>query len=154
MRRKDREMDVVFAWDVFDRADHAVLALAESYAIPVSPARLGQTIYIHCAPVGEKLDKLDKDNKVSLVSVGNVAPTVQDFSTEYESAIFKGTLEMVEDEAEKRQALEQICRRYTPYLMAQFDTYLERSFHRTAVLKMTVTEVTAKRKKLAENSLI
>lgn len=154
MRRKDREMDADFAWQVFDRASHAVLAMTESYAVPVSPARSANTIYIHCAPCGEKLDKLQQDPRVSLVSVGKVVPTEHDFSTEYESAIFKGTMEQVEDEAEKRLALELICQRYTPQMMAHFETYLMKSFQRTAVWKMTVSEVTAKRKKLAENSHI
>lgn len=154
MRRKDREMDEAFAWDVFDRASHGVLILTDSYGIPISPARFNHTIYFHCAPVGEKMDKIRKDPTVTLVCVGKVAPTLNDFSTEYESAIFKGTIEVVEDVVEKRLALQLVSQRYTPTMMEHFEQYSNKSFHRTSVLKMTVQEVTAKRKKLAEHSLI
>ena len=53
MRRKDRERDAGFAWEVFDRAPFAVLCLRDGqggYGVPVSPARMGEAVYFHCAP--------------------------------------------------------------------------------------------------------
>ena len=53
MRRKDREMDRDFGLMVIDKARFATLAMVtedgKPYAIPVSPARVGDVLYIHSA---------------------------------------------------------------------------------------------------------
>ena len=44
MRRKDRERDAAFAWEVFDKAPFGVLSLRDGeggYGVPISPARIG-----------------------------------------------------------------------------------------------------------------
>ncbi|MDE6997422.1 MAG: pyridoxamine 5'-phosphate oxidase family protein, partial [Oscillospiraceae bacterium] len=59
MRRKDRERDAAFAWEVFDKAPFGVLSLRDGeggYGVPISPARIGETVYFHCARTGKKLD--------------------------------------------------------------------------------------------------
>ena len=52
MRRKDRERDPAFAWSIFDRASYGVLSMRDEeggYGVPISPARIGETVYFHCA---------------------------------------------------------------------------------------------------------
>ena len=56
MRRKDREMNRDFGLMVIDKARFATLAMVteagKPYAIPVSPARVGDAVYIHSAQSG------------------------------------------------------------------------------------------------------
>ena len=62
MRRKDRERDAAFAWEVFDKAPYAVLSMRDGesgYGVPLSPARIGERVYFHCALEGKKLDCLE-----------------------------------------------------------------------------------------------
>ena len=58
MINKELERDEAFAWEVLDTAPYAVLAMAngkgEPYCVPMSPARDGRTVYLHCARVGGK----------------------------------------------------------------------------------------------------
>ena len=62
MRRKDRERDRAFAYDVIDRCEYGVAAMAGEggapYCVPLSLVRLGDTLYFHCALEGTKLDCL------------------------------------------------------------------------------------------------
>lgn len=149
MRRRDRQMRPEFAWEVFDKAAYAVLALVPAYAVPISPARIDQTIYFHAAKQGHKNRLWQADATASLVVVGDVVPSSHSFSTEYESGIFQGRIELVDDAEEKVAALRAITQRYTPNLMHMFDSEVARSLARTEVLRFIPETTTAKRKKFA-----
>lgn len=150
MRRVDRQMKPAFAWAVFDKASHGVVAVKDSYAIPVSVARVGEVIYFHGAQTGRLNELVNEDNRASIVVVGEVAPSKYDLSLEYESGIFKGELELVSDEAEAVQALLAITERYTPHLLEHFHQEILLSFPRTSVFRLIPIEITAKRKKFDE----
>lgn len=51
-----------------------------------------------------------------------------------------GRAEIVEDAAEKIQALRLICERFLPAYMARFDEAVARSLARTAIVRITLTE--------------
>lgn len=102
MRRKDREKDAAFAWEVFDRAAFAVLSMRDGeggYGVPVSPARIGEAVYFHCALEGKKLDCLAQWPDASLTAVAEVEPDC--FGCKFRSVILHGRLSPVEDETER-----------------------------------------------------
>ena len=145
MRRKDRERDAAFAWEAFDRAPYAVLSVRDGeggYGVPVSPARVGETVYFHCAREGKKLDCLAKWPQASLTAVTDVGPDY--FGCNYRSAILRGEVSLVEDESERIEALRAISRRYCPEDMADFVAYLAPRLRSTAVCRMDVRSVTGK----------
>lgn len=152
MRRCDRAMKPDFAWYVFDKASHGVLAADTSYAIPVSPARINDLIYFHSAPTGKMKTLIAQNPNVSLVVVGDVRPSDHDFSTEYESGIFTGTVELVQDETEAIEAMRVISQRYTPSMMAQFEEKIAKSLANMVVYRLTPQEITAKRKKFDDHN--
>lgn len=149
MRRSDRRMRPDFAWEVFDKAAYGVLAVAGSYAIPISPARQAETIYFHGAKQGRMRQHIEADPTISLIMVGDVKPSGHSFSTEYESAIFEGRISLVGDETEAVEALRLISERYTPWMMEHFHQEVLLSLPRTAVFKIEVNKISAKRKKFA-----
>ena len=65
-----------FGLMVIDKARYATLAMVteegKPYAIPVSPARVGDAVYIHSAREGAKLDYLRSNPEVTMVFVGDV----------------------------------------------------------------------------------
>lgn len=144
MRRKDRERDAAFAWEVFDRASFAVLSMRDGdggYGVPISPARIGETVYFHCALEGKKLDCLARWPRASLAVCEVAGPDY--FSCKYRSAIFRGEVSLVENEAEKIAALRAITEKYCPDDMTDFEEYARRQ-KGTAVCRMDVTEITGK----------
>lgn len=145
MRRKDRERDAAFAWEVFERAPFAVLSLrdgAGGYGVPISPARIGEAVYFHCAQTGKKLDCLAQWPQASLTACEAIGPDY--FGYKYRSAILRGEVFPVEDEAEKVEALRAISQRYCPGDMADFDAYIAPRMKVTAIYRMDVAEITGK----------
>ena len=145
MRRKDRERDAAFAWEVFDKASFGVLSLRDGeggYGVPVSPARIGERVYFHCAQSGKKLDCIAQWPQASL-TVCEVAG-FDYFGCKYQSAILTGEVSPVEDQAEKIEALRAISEKYCPSDMADFDQYLAPRLKTTAVCRIDVTEITGK----------
>ena len=172
MRRKDREMNRDFGLMVIDKARYATLAMVteegKPYAIPVSPARVGDAVYIHSAREGAKLDYLRSNPEVTMVFVGDVR--VPDpitpgeyqeykaenkigmfastkFTTEYESAILRGRVTFVEHEEETMKGLRAISEKFTPLNMDYFEEAARSGIHRVQVLRIDILELTAKRKK-------
>ncbi len=148
MRKKSREMDASWALEVMDKAPYITVSMSDAdgmpYGIPLSLARTDEkTFYFHCAMEGKKLDILSMNPQVCLSAVSKCKPTVGpkdgSFTLEYHSAIAYGHAEIVTDDAEKREALRAICKRFLPSHMVAFDAALLRSMARTAVIRITLT---------------
>ena len=173
MRRKDREMDREFGFEVIDKARYGVLSMVDGeggpYGIPLSIVRLGDNLYFHSAKEGRKIEMLGKSKRVSVAFVGEVNvpenytheeldEITRDpskavvlissvFTTEYEAAIVAGEVKEVSSDEEKTVALEAICKKYVPSMMEYFPLAVEAGMERTSVFKVEIEEVTAKRKK-------
>lgn len=148
MRRKDRERDDVFAMEVFDEAPFATLSLVtpdgQPYAVPLSIVRKNEnTFYFHCAHEGKKIDCIRHCQQVLLSAVTEAKPFFDNskgnFTLQYKSATAEGLATIVEDEAEKIEALRAICQRYLPAYMDSFDDAISRSLNRTAIVRIDLT---------------
>lgn len=117
MRRKDREQSEEFGWDVLETCPYAILSTTDDeglpYSIPVSPAVLEGAIYVHSAKHGTKSKLLREHPAVCLVGVRDVVPLPEAYSTEYASAVVRGTIAEVTDDAERIAALHAIGRAAT-----------------------------------------
>ena len=67
MRRKDREMDRVFAFNIIDKSEYGVLSMlddeGEPYGLPLSLVRYGDLLYFHSAKLGKKVDALLENSR-------------------------------------------------------------------------------------------
>lgn len=155
MRRKDREMGRAFALDVLDRAEWMTLAMTDGagkpYCVPVSLVRDGEELILHSAMLGEKAECLRARPVVCVTAVGETHVVPQEYTTEYESAIVRGRTREITDPQEKRAALWTLTKRYCPEHMDQFDKMVEASLKRTAVFRITIEELTGKRKKYGKD---
>ena len=148
MRRKDREQSEEFGWDVLETCPYAILSTTDDeglpYSIPVSPAVLEGAIYVHSAKHGTKSKLLREHPAVCLVGVRDVVPLPEAYSTDYASAVVRGTFAEVTDVAERSDALHAIVDRYASENLAHFDTALAEELSHTLVWKITTTEIPAK----------
>lgn len=173
MRRKDREMSREFGLKVIDKSRYGVLSMIgednEPYGIPLSIVRDGNNLYFHSAMDGKKVKIFEKSPKVSIVFVGETKipenytkeeldEIVKDeskavlliskvFTTEYESAVVKGKVKLVEDEDEKIKVMKLICEKYTLTKMDYFNMAIKAGLKRTNVYRVEIEEIKAKRKK-------
>ena len=161
MRKKSREMNSEWALEVMHKAPYITVSFTDApgrpYGLPLSLASAdGVNWYFHCALEGKKLDAIKIHPEVCLSAVTRCTPTVgpkdATFTLQYKSAIAFGKATIVEDDAEKTKGLRLICERFLPDHMAAFDSSINRSLHRTAVVRITLTEPpVGKRKQYDEN---
>lgn len=173
MRREDRAMDEAFALKVIDRAFYGVLSLVEAdatpYAVPLSFIRKGHMLYFHSAKAGHKVD-LMADGTVCHVSfvahaevpdlfseatMQEMAQTEQGldrltrslFTLTYESALVKGKMVRVKDEATFHWVLKALCGKYAPCKAAPYvASAIETGGPRTAIYAIEIEEISGKRK--------
>lgn len=161
MRKASREMDSTWALEVMRKAPYITVSFTRpdgtAYGVPLSLACTDDmTWYFHCAPEGDKLDAIAAHPEVCLSAVTKCQPTVGpkdgSFTLQYRSAIAFGKAEPVTDDGEKTLALRAICQRFLPGHMDAFDAAIERSLHRTAVVRITLMQPpTGKRKQYDAN---
>ena len=107
MRRKERQRDESFAWDVLKKAPFVTVSMigedGAPYSVPVNAVvdDVYRVLYFHCAKSGRKLDALRANPAVSVCAVSRAAVIPGDFTTDYASAILRGRAEIVEDEGER-----------------------------------------------------
>ena len=96
MRRKDKERDAAFAWQVLRDATYATLAMTDSdgapYCVPVNHVadEQGNAVYFHCAGAGRKWDILTKEPPVCLSAVSKAELIPGELTTAYKSALVQG----------------------------------------------------------------
>lgn len=154
-------MDSAWALEVMRKAPFITVSFTRAdgtaYGLPLSLATIdGNIWYFHCALEGDKLDAIAAHPEVCLSAVSKCRPTVGpkdgSFTLQYQSAVAFGNAELVTDEAEKILALRTISERFLPGHMEAFDAAIQRSLHRTAVVRITlVSPPTGKRKQYDKN---
>lgn len=176
MRRKDREMGKEFGLKLIDKSQYGLVSMIEEnnkpYGVPLSIVRDKQFLYFHSAMDGKKVEVFKRNPMVSIAFIGKIEvpenyskdeldEIVRDqskakllissvFTTQYESAIVQGKVEIIEHRDEKIKAMKLICEKYTPSKMKYFDMAIRAGLKRTNVYKVEIKEITAKRKKYDE----
>ena len=150
MRRNDREVESHdWMMEVLDQGQWMELALAGKdgwpYIVPLNYGFSDDFIIIHCAKEGKKIDLLRENNKVAF----NVAVDAEiirheedptKFSMKYKSVSGRGIAEFIEDNKEKREALEIMMEHYR----GPKGPMTEEKLSVTAVVKIRITEITGK----------
>ena len=142
--------------EVFDKAPYVTVSMVtsdgEPYAVPLSLARSdSQTFYFHCALEGKKVDLWQSNPTVWLSAVSKCKPTVGpkdgSFTLEFRSAMAKGKVELVTARDEQILGIRLVSQRFLPNHMDAFDAAIERSLARTAVYRITLTELPVGKRK-------
>lgn len=149
MRKESRAMDSQWALELMHKAPYITVSFVDAdgraYGLPLSLASDDDVRwYFHCALEGKKIEAIKAHPEVCLSAVTRCTPTVGpddgDFTLQYKSAIALGKAEIVTDDEEKISGLRLICQRFLPQHMDAFDPSIARSLHRTAVVRITLTE--------------
>lgn len=151
VRRRDRLMDSDKAVALLSSAEYGVLSMVdvngEAYGLPVSFVFDGDlALYLHCAPEGRKLRAIEHHPQVSFAIVGKTQVIPHKFTTNYESVVLTGEASIINDEDERWLALEMILKKYSPEHIEIGKKYVLASLHRTKIIKLTISSISAKAK--------
>ena len=148
MRRKKQALPIEECAAVLRRGSSGVLAVlgdgGSPYAVPLSYVYDGKKIYFHCAKTGHKLDAIRRESKVSfcVIDLDQVLP--EKYTTCYRSVIAFGRARILEDEAEKRLALEKLAAKYSPEQTEGRRLEIEKELDAVCMVEIQIEHLTGK----------
>ena len=151
MRRKERQRDESFAWDVLKRAPFVTVSMigedGAPYSVPVNAVvdDAYRVLYFHCAKAGHKLDAIRREARASFCVVDRDEVVPEEYTTYFRSVIAFGRVRVIEDEAQKRAAIELLACRYFPQDSAENrHRAIEREWAGLCMLEMDIEHLSGK----------
>ena len=149
MRRKKQALLPEECASVLFRCFSGVLALSCDggcpYTLPLSYVYDGQKIYFHSAKSFHKLDALRQNPKSSFCVIDQDQVVPEEYTTYFRSVIVFGTIRILEDEQEKRAAIEKLAVKYAPGDSAENrQRAIQREWEPLCMLEMTPEYQTGK----------
>lgn len=148
MRRKKQALSLEDCLAVLDRGTSGVLAVSGDegypYAVPLSYVHSDSSIFFHCAKSGHKLDSLLRNDKASFCVVDKDEVKPEEYTTYFRSVIVFGRVRVLEDESEKRRALEILAARYSPDREEGRLREIEKEFQRLCMLELVIEQMSGK----------
>ncbi len=118
MRRRKQALSSEENIQVLQRGTSGVLAVYGDddypYAVPLSYVYHDNKIFFHCDRTGHKLDAIARNPKVSFCVIDKDQVMQDKYTSYFRSVIIFGNARVLEDEAEKRSAIETLTARYSP----------------------------------------
>lgn len=146
MRRKDKEINDPGFYDlVFSKAEVICAAFRDEpypYCLPFNFVRKGDAIYLHCAREGRKLDLIRANPNVGFCLYCDLKIVREKSTTYFNSIVGEGEAAIVEDPAEKGEALDALGEKYAA-VCARPAT--EAMIERTAIIKIKIVALSGKR---------
>lgn len=149
MRRKKQLLSAEESSAVLDRGMSGVLALAGDddypYAVPLSYVYDGAKLFFHCAKSGHKLDAIKQNNKASFCVIDQDQVISDEYTTYFRSVIVFGQMRILEDDQEKRAAIEKLAIKYAPHHDAvRRKNIIDKEWGPLCMLEMTIDHMTGK----------
>ncbi len=151
IRRKDRADDNEAALIILNDGGYGVLSTVDQdnqpYGTPVNYAVVDNSIFIHSATEGHKLENIRSNSNVSFCVVGKTELLPEQFSTRYESVIVFGAASILDGEKQKRAALKALLAKYSPDHLKSGVEYINKSLNKVVVIKISIDHITGKSRK-------
>lgn len=149
MRRKKQSLALEESAAVLMRGTSGVLAVLGDdgypYAVPISYVYDGTHIYFHCAKAGHKLDAIRRDARASFCVIDKDEVVPEEYTSYFRSVIAFGTVRIIEDEGEKRDAMEKLALKYAPDDTAERRRVaIDQEWGPLCMLEMTIEHLTGK----------
>ena len=135
MRRSRQALGIDACKEVLSRGTSGVLALLGD----------GEKLYFHCAREGHKLDAIRREARASFCVVDRDEVVPEEYTTYFRSAIAFGRVRVIEDEVQKRAAVELLACRYFPQDSAENrHRAIEREWAGLCMLEMDIEHLSGK----------
>lgn len=148
MRRKKQILSLEDSIAVLNKGTSGVLAVSGDndypYAVPLSYVYHDRKIFFHCAATGHKLDAIARNEKVSfcVIDQDNVVP--QEYTSYFRSVIVFGKARILDNDNEKRSALEILAAKYSPYHEQGRLQEIEKMFNQVCLVELMIEHMTGK----------
>jgi len=148
MRRKNQILSQQENITILQKATSGTLALLGdnnyTYAIPLSYVYHDNKIFFHCAKTGHKIDAINKHNKVSFCVIAQDTIVPERYTTYFKSVIVFGTAHILENELEKRNAIEIFAEKYSPQQKEGRLKEIDREFKQLCMIELNIEHISGK----------
>lgn len=149
MRRKKQALSPEACSAILKKRTSGVLAVLGDngypYAVPLSYIYDKGKIYFHCAKSGHKLDAIQKNSRVSFCVIDQDQIVPQEYTSYFRSVIAFGTIRILEDHQEKRDAIEKLAFKYAPDDSAENrQKTIDKEWAPLCMLEMIIEHMTGK----------
>lgn len=148
MRRKKQAFSPEESLAVLYAGTSGVLAVSGDddypYAVPLSYAYHDSRILFHCAGSGHKLDAIARNPRASFCVIDRDDVVPQEYTTYFRSVIVFGTTRVLDNEEEKRRALEILAEKYSPDQEQGRLQEIDRLFKQVRVVELAIEHMTGK----------
>ena len=149
MRRKDKKIqDSRVLDDIFLQNKVCRIGFVDDnspYVISMNYGYRNNSLYVHSAPEGRKIDIIKKNNRVC-VEISDAVQVIEaekacNFTTKYRSLVCEGRIHLLSGLEEKRAALERIMQQHTQ--QSQWDMP-DSAIKKIAVMKIELENISGK----------
>ena len=149
MRRKKQLLSSEEAAAILNRGTSGVLALLGDggypYAVPISYVYMDGKLYFHSAKSGHKLDAIRRCEKASFCVIDQDQIIPEEYTSYFRSVIAFGRGRILEDEGEKRAAIEKLALKYAPdSTVEDRKQVIQKEWEPLCMLEMELDHVTGK----------
>ena len=149
MRRKKQVLSQKEVEGILHKGTSGVLALLGDndypYAVPISYVYDNGKVYFHSAKSGHKIDAIQKAAKASFCVIDEDLVVPEEYTTYFRSVIAFGRIQIIENDSEKRAAIEKLAIKYAPEdTAANRDDAISRGGNLICMLEMKIDHITGK----------
>ena len=149
LRRKKQVLSAEENAKILKNGTSGVLALAGDndypYAVPISYVYDGEKLYFHCARSGHKMDAIKRNPKASFCVIDQDLVVPEEYTSYFRSVIVFGTMRILEQDMEKRAAIEKLALKYAPDdTQENRHKAIEREWKPLCVLELTPEHISGK----------
>ena len=149
MRRFKQALSPEECRAVLERGTSGVLALSGDggwpYAVPLSYVYADGKIYFHSAKSGHKVDAIRSCPRASFCVIDQDQIVPEEYTSHFRSVIVFGTMRILEDDGEKRAAIEALALKYAPDDdAADRNRAIDREWAPLCMLELTIDHITGK----------
>ena len=148
MRRKRQLLAEAETIQIFERGTSGVLALSGDegypYAVPLSYVYSDGRIIFHGAKSGHKIDAIRGCEKASFCVIDRDQVVPEEYTTWFRSAIAFGRVRIIDQDAEKRAAIELLSEKYSPDDPEGRRAEIEREYKILCMFELRIEHMTGK----------
>lgn len=148
MRRKERMLSDEVAKDILNCGDHGILSLItddnKAYGVPLNYVVRNNKILCHCAKDGKKLKCIEHNPNVCFTVIGGALVSPKEFTTKYRSVMVFGKASIIHDKAELREAMIQLCTKYSKEVMDKAIEVTDKSIDQFVFISIDIENISGK----------
>jgi len=149
MRRNDKQIhDSAIIAEILEKSELCRIAMVdngEPYIVPLNFGYKDNIIYTHSAPIGRKIEILQRSNRVcfEILFSNELIPGDKacNWGAKFRSIIGYGEVQIITESERKKSGLDIIMSKYGG---AEKNSYDEKPLEKTVVLEITIESMTAK----------